>query len=128
MKRISALSGIALLLVSAFVVGLLLQGQQSRYSAHKWHEGEAEDVIFDVMENHVYPGVSLSEAERLLGSGCELTKEKSAALLTSLGIQEEDGIGIFLYQIREDGNRRLFFLVIHDEKNVIKTALVDSLD
>ncbi len=129
MKRINAILGIALLLVSAFSIGLLLQRQQGRYSAHKWHEGYAEEVVFDVMENHVYPGVSLSEAERLLGGGKELSEAESASLAERF-LPSEDGTpyGVWLYELRSQKGSCRYFLLVHDNETVVKTVLVDSLD
>ena len=124
MKKLNTVLIIALVLSVAVIAGLLIGDQFGKYSQHKWYEGHAEDIIFDVMDNYAYPGTSAADVEASLGVGKD-DAELKEKILTMFGYQndENDAYAVWIYPI--EANR--YFVVVHDREVVVKTMLVDSL-
>lgn len=134
MKKLNVLLLIALLLVGGVLSGLLIQNQFGKYSPHKWHEGYREDVINDVMENYVYPGVSVADVETYIGTGTDESSELKDKILSLFEYQNDEAnayeswIYEIEYDVRDDDNmENSYFVVIHNGDVVLKTMLVDSL-
>ena len=125
MKKLNTVLIIALVLSVAVIGGLLIEDQFGKFSQHKWYEGHAEEVIFDVMENYAYPGASAADVKDCLGVGKEDAPEAKEKLLALFGYQNEvnDGYEVWIYPV--ETNR--YFVVVHDNEVVLKTMLVDSL-
>lgn len=120
-------------LLLAFVMSFLLWRGQYRYSLHKWHEDRNEKIIYDVMNNYVYPGVSVDDVRKYIGDGMrEEKKSKVKEQLLNvygLGDGEDDIIYIIDTNIsRGDEKISRYFIVIHDGETVVRTALVDTLN
>ena len=134
MKKLNVLLLIALLLVGGVLSGLLIQNQFGKYSPHKWHEGYREDVINDVMENYVYPGVSVADVETYIGTGTDESSELKDKILSLFEYQNDEATAYeawiygIEYDIRNDDNmENSYFVVVHNGDVVLKTMLVDSL-
>ena len=134
MKKLNVLLLIALLLVGGVLSGLLIQNQFGKYSPHKWHEGYREDVINDVMENYVYPGVSVADVETYIGTGTDESSELKDKILSLFEYQNDEATAYeawiyeIEYDIRDDDNmENSYFVVVHNGDVVLKTMLVDSL-
>ncbi len=125
MKKLNTVLLIALVLSVAVISGLLIQDQFGKYSQHKWYEGHAEDVIFDVIENYAYPGASAADVEATLGVGKDDAVEFKEKILTMFGYQIDENAEyeVWIYPI--EANR--YFVVVHDHEVVVKTMLIDSL-
>lgn len=125
MKKWNTVLIIALVLSVSVIGGLLIVDQFGKYTQHKWYEGHAENVIFDVIENYAYPGASAADVEANLGVGKEDITELKEKILTMFGYQNDENAGyeVWIYPI--ETNR--YFVVVHDHEVVVKTMLVDSL-
>lgn len=124
MKKLNTVLIIALVLSVAVIGGLLIEDQFGKFSQHKWYEGHAEEVIFDVIVNYACPGASAADVEASLGVGKD-DAELKEKILTMFGYhnEENDGYEVWIYPI--ETNR--YFVVVHDHDVVVKTMLVDSL-
>ena len=125
MKKLNTVLLIALVLSVAVIGGMVIEDQFGKFSQHKWYEGHAEDVIFDVIVNYACPGASAADVEASLGVGKEDVPELKEKILTMFGYQNDgnDGYEVWIYPI--EANR--YFVVVHDHDVVVKTMLVDSL-
>ena len=134
MKKVNAvILAVLVLTISVIVVGTI-QGQQGKYSQHKWHEGYREDVINDVMENYVYPGVSVADVETYIGTGTDESSELKDKILSLFEYQNDEATAYeswiyeIEYDVRDDDNmENSYFVVVHNGDVVLKTMLVDSL-
>ena len=124
MKKLNTVLIIALVLSVAVIGGMVIEDQFGKFSQHKWYEGHAEDVIFDVIVNYACPGASAADVEASLGVGKD-DAELKEKILTMLGYQndENDAYAVWIYPI--EANR--YFVVVHDHDVVVKKMLVDSL-
>ena len=134
MKKLNAVLLVALVLSVSVIAGGIIQGQSGKYSQHKWHEGFREDVINDVMENYVYPGVSVADVETYIGTGTDESSELKDKILSLFEYQNDEATAYeawiygIEYDIRDDDNmENSFFVVVHNGDVVLKTMLVDSL-
>ena len=125
MKKLNTVLLIALVLSVAVIGGMVIEDQFGKFSQHKWYEGHAEDVIFDVIVNYACPGASAADVEASLGVGKEDVPELKEKILTMFGYQNEvnDGYEVWIYPV--ETNR--YFVVVHDHDVVVKTMLVDSM-
>lgn len=125
MKKWNAVLIVVLALSVSVISGLLIGDQFEKYSQHKWFEGHAEDIIYDVMENYAHPGASAADVKDYLGVGKEDTLELKEKILSLFGYQNEvnDGYEVWIYPI----NTGRYFVVVHDNQVVLKTMLVDSM-
>lgn len=125
MKKWYTVLMIALVLSVAVISGLLIEDPFGKYAQHKWYEGHAEDVIFDVIENYAYPGATATDVEAAISVGKEDVTEFKDKVLTMFGYQNDENTGyeVWIYPI--EANR--YFVVVHDRAVVVKTMLVDSL-
>ena len=136
MKHLSTILLILLILAASLLVGIAVQDSLHSYSRHRWFEGHREDVIIDVMENYVYPGVSAENAESYLGTGSDNADELKEQLLAAfLSETEQTAVEtvytVHIYPIQNtpsanDGIQNSYFAVIHDGTTVLKTMLVHS--
>lgn len=136
MKHLTSILFILLILAASLLVGFAVQDSLHSYSKHRWFEGHAEDVILDVMENYVYPGVSAQDAEAYLGTGSDNADDLKEQLLTAfLAETEQTAIEtvytVYIYPIQnapssDDGIQNSYFAVIHDGSTVLKTMFVHS--
>ena len=124
MKKWNSVLIVVLVLSVAVISGFLISDQFGKYSHHKWFEGHAEDIIYDVIEHYAYPGASAADVEASLGVGKD-DAELKEKILTMLGYQndENDAYAVWIYPI--EANR--YFVVVHDHEVIVKTMLVDSL-
>ena len=136
MKHLTTILSVLLILAVSLLIGFAVQDSLYSFSQHRWFEGHREDVIFDVMENYVYPGVSASDAEAYLGTGSDDADELKAPLLQAfLSESEQTAIEtvftVNVYPLQnppssDDGIKNSYFAVIHDGTTVLKTMLVHS--
>lgn len=134
MKKLNVLLLIALLLVGAILSGLLIQNQFNKYSLHKWHEGHRGDIINDVMENYVYPGVSVADVEAYLGTEVKDSADLKTKVLSMFDYQSDEitAYEVLIYEIEydirvNDNQPNCYFVVVHNQEIVLKTMLVNSL-
>lgn len=128
-KITSILVGLCGMLV--LFCGFIYWCQMGDFSKSKWRNGFRNDIIYDVMENHVYPGVSLTDVNENLGSGI-LIDEYTKNRFLSLFDLDNAMYDVIIYQIvneynDDDNIRNSYFVIIHDSEVVVKTLLVDSL-
>ena len=137
MKYTKSILIILLILTASLLVGFGIQQDMHTYSRHRWFEGHSEDVIDDVMENYVYPGVSAEATEDLLGTGSDNANELKERILHSFcaengQTERETDYTVLIYPISNppqdsDNLPNSYFVVIHDGTTVLKTALIHSL-
>ena len=137
MKYTKSILAVLLILTASLLVGFGIQQDLHTYSRHRWFEGHDDDVIADVMENHVYPGVSAAAAEELLGSGTDHAEELKERILHTVFAEngetaQDSRYTVLIYPINnppqdDDNLPNCYFFVIHDGTTVLKTALINSL-
>ncbi|MDD6985540.1 MAG: hypothetical protein PUJ47_10140, partial [Clostridia bacterium] len=97
----------------------------------KWQEGFSVDVVYDMMESYVYPGVPLTDVVENLGSETNkiYDKEKYLSLFGLDGAEYDVMIFNVKKAIKDDGSAvSRYFVVIHDGSVVVKTMLVEEID
>ena len=137
MKHSKTILVILLILTASLLVGFGMQNEMRTYSKHRWFEGHSDDVIADVMENYVYPGVSAEVAMDLIGSGSDNAKDLKEKILHAFLTEKEQTAQDVIYTVciyplqnapRDDDNiPNSYFFLIHDGSTVQKTALIHSL-
>ena len=136
MKYLNSILLILLILAASLLIGFAVQDSLHSYSPHRWFEGHSEDVIIDVMENYVYPGISAEDAESYLGTGSKNADDLKAQILGAFlaGTEQtanETTYTVYIYPIHSApsstvGIPNSYFAVIHDGTTVLKTMLVHS--
>lgn len=111
--------------------GFVYWSQIHEFSKSKWNNGHREDIIYDVIENYIYPGVSLTEVKDKLSSGISVDENTEAGYLALFDL-DNSMYDVIIYQISNDYNdldniRNSYFVIIHDSEVVVKTLFVDSL-
>ena len=56
------------LIIAALLFGFCRYSHMNDFTKSKWQEGFSGDVVYDMMENYVYPGVPLTDVVENLGS------------------------------------------------------------
>lgn len=100
------------------------------FTKSKWQEGFSGDVVYDMMENYVYPGVPLTDVVENLGSETNKTYDKDKYLSLFDFDDAEYDVMIFNVKktIKDDGSAvNRYFAVIHDGSVVVKTMLVEEI-
>lgn len=117
--------------VIVLLCGFVYWSQMDDFSKSKWNNGFREDIIDDVMDNYVYPGVSLTDVIDNLASGI-IVEDYIKSRYLSLFDLDNTMYDVIIYQIKNkyndfDNIRDSYFVVIHDAEVVVKTLLVESL-
>lgn len=118
------------LIIAALLFGFCRYSHMNDFTKSKWQEGFSGDVVYDMMENYVYPGVPLTDVVENLGSETNKTYDKEKYLsLFGLDGAEYD---VMIYNVKKavkDGSAvSRYFVVIHDGSVVVKTMLVEEID
>ena len=117
------------LIIAALLFGFYRFSHMNDFTKSKWQEGFSGDVVYDMMENYVYPGVPLTDVVKNLGAETNETydKEKYLALFDLDGAEYD----VMIYNVKKavkDGSAASrYFVVIHDGSVVVKTMLVESI-
>ena len=56
------------LIIATLLFGFYRFSHMNDFTQHKWQEGFSGDVVYDMMENYVYPGVPLTDVVENLGA------------------------------------------------------------
>lgn len=119
------------LIIAALLFGFYRFSHMNDFTKHKWQEGFSGDVVYDMMENYVYPGVPLTDVVENLGSETNkiYDKEKYLSLFGLDGAEDDVMIFNVKKAIKDDGSAvSRYFVVIHDGSVVVKTMLVEEID
>ena len=120
-----------ILIIAALLFGFYRFSHMNDFTKSKWQEGFSGDVVQDMMENYVYPGVPLTDVVENLGSETNKTydKEKYLSLFGFDGAEYDVMIFNVKKAIKDDGSAvSRYFVVIHDGSVVVKTMLVEEID
>ena len=132
MKKLCIILACALVISLAVLGAFLLQGQTYRYSPHRWHEGGQDKVIWDVMENYVYPGASMADVIDLLGDGSE-AEPGLIRRIRQFGEWQDSGddattAKVLVYNIRRSGGVEDYFAVVFRGDTVVQTMLISDAE
>ena len=130
MKKLCLILTVALVLSVTALGTVLMWNQSHRFTQHRWHEGDRENVISDVLENYAHPGASVETMIKMLGEGNEADPALLArirALCEGQNGEETDGMQVFVYNI-ESANGRVtdYLAVVTRGDRVVQTMFVSE--
>ncbi len=121
-----------ILILALFAVSFFAHESTHTFSETKWYEGKRENIVCDVLENHVSVGTPLSEIEDCLKNGKNIGEDDKERYLSLFGYDGNE-YDVILHTVNgayndTDGIENRYLVIIYDGEAVVKTMLIESLE